>query len=580
VLLRRDAGRDLISDVASFSDFARLCQLLSQTSSRIQMAEAVGEFLASLDLDEAELAARFIVGRPLALGEEKKLHVSGRAIWKTIAAMTGGDDQGEEIFAAAEDFGEAVEMLLKLRPVEPEPILTIGEVATGFAAIAAIEGRSARARKLAALGELFGRATALEGKYLAKILIGEMRHGVSEGLMVEAIARMAGRPAAEVRRAHMLEGDLGRVVRTMRTGQAVTEPTHTAARALALKPIKPMLAEPVAEVADAFAILAGQLALEHKLDGARVQIHHAGAETRIFSRRLNEITASIPEIAEQARALGARNVILDGEVIAVDARGMPLAFQELMRRFSRQREIERVRGEFPIRLYLFDLLGLDGELCIDRPYTERTAALGEIAQAAGMETVGRIEPKTLVAGEEFYRDAIGAGYEGVVAKSLISKYTPGVRGRGWLKIKRARTLDLVIVAADWGYGRRKGWLSNYHLAARDEQSGEFSEVGKTFKGLSDEQFEAMTRRLLGLEVEQAHGTVIVRPAVVVEVAYSDLQRSRQYPAGMALRFARIVAVRDDKRPEEADTIQTIAREFERQPIKPAGRKPAGSTGER
>jgi ATP-dependent DNA ligase I len=575
VLLRFGGGRDLISDVASFSDFARLCQLLSQTTSRLQMAEAVGEFLASLDLDEAELAARFIIGRPLALGEEKKLHVSGRAIWKTVAAMTGGDDQGEEIFAAAEDFGEAVEMLLKLRPVEPEPLLTIGEVAASFAAIAAIEGRSARARKLAALGELFGRATALEGKYLAKILIGEMRHGVSEGLMVEAIARMAGRPAAEVRRAHMLEGDLGRVVRAMRTGGGA-EPARTAARALALRPIKPMLAEPVAEIADAFAILGGQLALEHKLDGARVQIHHAGAETRIFSRRLNEITASIPEIAEQARALGARNVILDGEVIAVDAQGMPLAFQELMRRLSRQREIERVRGEFPIRLYLFDLIGLDGELCIDRPYTERTAMLGEIARAAGMETVGRIEPKTLVAGEEFYRDAVGAGFEGVVAKSLASKYTPGVRGRGWLKIKRARTLDLVIVAADWGYGRRKGWLSNYHLAARDEQSGEFSKVGKTFKGLSDEQFETMTRRLLGLELEQAHGTVIVRPAVVVEVAYSDLQRSRQYPTGMALRFARIVAVRDDKRPEEVDTIQAITREFERQPIKPAGRKPAGS----
>jgi ATP-dependent DNA ligase I len=577
--LRLGAERDLISDVASFSDFARLCQSLSQTTSRLQMAEAVGEFLASLGLDEAELAARFMVGRPLALGEEKKLHVSGRAIWKTVAAMTGGDDQGEEIFAAAEDFGEAIEMLLRLRSAEPEPRLTIGEVAAGFAAIAAIEGRNARARKLAALGELFGRATALEGKYLAKILIGEMRHGMSEGLMVEAIARMAGRPAAEVRRVHMLEGDLGRVVRAMRAGGAAG-PVGGAARALSLRPIKPMLAQPVAEVADAFAILGEKLALEHKLDGARVQIHHADAVTRVFSRRLNEITTSLPEIAEQARALGARNVILDGEVIAVDTRGRPLAFQELMRRLSRQREIERVRGEFPIRLYLFDLLALDGELCIDRSYAERTAALAEVARAAGMETVGRIEPKTLDAAEKFYRATVEAGYEGVVAKSLASKYTPGVRGRGWLKIKRAHTLDLVIVAADWGYGRRKGWLSNYHLAARDEPSGEFSEIGKTFKGLTDEQFEAMTGRLMGLKREQAHGTVVVRPEVVVEVAYSDVQRSRLYPAGMALRFARIVTVRDDKRPEEADTIQTVRREFERQPIKPVEQKPAGSEVER
>jgi DNA ligase-1 len=570
------AGRHsnaLISGVASFHDFARVCQSLSQTGSRIQMAETVAEFLASLDADEAESAVRFFVGRALPLGEEKRLQVSGRAVWKIVAAMTGGEERGEDIFAAAEDFGEAIEMLLRLRPSEPEPTLTIREVARRFAEIAAIDGPSSRARKLAALSEMFERATALEGKYLTKVLIREMRHGMSEGIMLEAIARMAGRPVEEVRRVHMMEGDLGRVARAIRqggpqTGAAEALQAVTPERARALKPLKPMLAKPVPNVAEAFVILGGELALEHKLDGARVQIHRAGDDVKIFSRRLNEITRSLPEIVEQFRTGGARDFIADGEVIAVDPEGRPLAFQELMRRLGRRREIERVRAELPIRLYLFDLLALDGEFRIDRPYVERVAALREIAGQLGVETVGRIEPRSVAESEAFYQDAIRAGYEGVVAKSLASKYTPGARGRGWLKIKRARTLDLVIVAADWGYGRRKGWLSNYHLAARDEKTGGFTEVGKTFKGLTDEQFESMTERLRALTITDEHGTATVRPEVVVEVAYSDIQRSPQYESGMALRFARIVAIRDDKSPEEADTIQTIAEEFERQALKP------------
>jgi DNA ligase-1 len=566
--------------VASFQEFAEVCQSLSQTGSRLQMADTVGEFLTRLDIDEAEIAARFMVGRSLAQGEEKRLQISGRAIWKIVAAMTGGEDQGEDIYAAAEDFGDAIGMLLKLRASEPEPSLTIREVAAKFAEVADIEGRNSRARKFAELRSLFERATALEGKYLAKILIREMRHGMSDGIMLEAIAKMAGRPVTEVRRAHMLEGDLGRVVRDMRTvGSASSDElaSHTAAiaRARAMKPLKPMLAQPADAVAQAFSILGPELALEHKLDGARVQIHHAAGVTRIFSRRLNEITNSLPEIAEQLKILGDRNVIFDGEVIAVDADGNTLPFQELMRRLGRRREIERARAALAIRLYLFDLLALDGELWIDKPYTERVAALGEVALACGTELAGRCLPRSLDDGEEFYRRAIEAGFEGVVAKSLASKYTPGARGRGWLKIKNARTLDLVIVAADWGYGRRKGWLSNYHLAARDESGGGFAEVGKTFKGLTDAQFEAITKRLLAIKIEDAHGTVSVPPEIVVEVAYSDIQRSPQYASGMALRFARIVAIRDDKRADEADTIATLAHSYDRKMVKPVAEKSDG-----
>jgi len=558
----------------SFYDFAIVCQSLSQTQSRLQMAEEVGTFLASLEVDEAEIAARFMVGRAVEQGEEKRLQISGRAVWKIVAEMTDSADQGEDIFTAAEDFGEAVEMTLKLRAADPEPTLKIRELNEKFAEIAAIEGRHARNRKLDALRELFARASAFEGKYIAKILIGEMRHGVSEGLMLEAIARMSARPVTEVRRIHMLEADLGRVVRIIRSpaGAEKSVPGESSPTSSAVKPLKPMLAFPVADIAEAFATLGPELSFEHKLDGARVQIHHGGdGGVRIFSRRLNEITESIPDVVESLSRIGARHAILDGEVIGVDASGRPAAFQDLMRRFGRTRDVEKARVEQPLKLYVFDMLALDGALTIDRPWADRISMLEELQSAAGLEIVDRIIKPNLAAAEKFYAAAVAAGYEGVMAKSLASAYTPGARGRGWLKIKHTRTLDLVIVAAEWGYGRRHGWLSNYHLAARDRNGG-FAMLGKTFKGLSDEQFRAMTERLLALKTAESHGVVTVRPEVVVEVAYNDIQRSPNYDAGMALRFARIVRIRDDKSPEQADSIDTVTADYERQKILPSARK--------
>ena len=563
----------ILTRVSSFNDFVLVCLALGQTQSRLQIAELAGEYLARLDPADAEIAARFMVGHPLAQGDEKPLQISGRAIWKIVAAITGGEnqeDQGEAIFAAATDFGEAIEMLLRLRETAPEPSLTLAEVERRFGEIGSIDGRNSRRRKLDALRDLFERASAPEGKYLTKILIGEMRHGISEGLMLEAIARMASRPVAEVRRAEMLAGDVGRVVRALRTTDAAAPGAPALATASASagparpRPLKPMLAQPAPNVAEAFRMLGDRLALEHKLDGARVQIHCTGAGVHIFSRALNDVTASLPEVVESAARLGSRRAIFDGEVIAIGADGRPLPFQEVMRRFGRVREIERLRVERPVRLFVFDLIGLDGELLIDAPYEERYAALGEVGAACGLAMVARILPATVAEGGQFYARAIAEGYEGIVAKALASPYMPGARGRGWVKIKAVRTLDLVIVAADWGYGRRHGWLSNYHLAARDERDGALVEVGKTFKGLTDDDFRAMTERLLALKTAEARGTVVVRPEVVVEVAYSDIQRSPRYPGGMALRFARIVGVRNDKSAAEADTIASVAAAFDRQ----------------
>ena len=624
--------------MGGFNDFALVCLALGQTQSRLQMAELAGQFLAQLDPAEAEIAARFMVGRPLPQGGEKRLQISGRAIWKIAAAITGGEDQGEEIFAAATDFGEAIEMLLRSRADDPVPTLTLTEVEQRFAEIAAIEGRNSRRLKLDTLRDLFERASALEAKYLAKILIGEMRHGMSEGLMLEAIAKMATRSVAEVRRANMLAGDVGRVVRAIRTPQPDTDsesaelsPTSGAgddsasdtltddarprpqrhsnsestepvpvdsgddsasdasmddgssrprrttktsdavargASSPIVRPLKPMLAQPAPNVVEAWRMLGDRIALEHKLDGARVQVHCTGAGVRIYSRALNEITASLPEVVDLVQRLGARQAIFDGEVIAIDADGRPAAFQEVMRRFGRVRDIERLRVERPVQLFVFDLIGLDGGLLIDAPYEERYATLSEIASAAGLAMPMRIVPSTIAEGNQFYARAIAGGFEGIVAKALASPYIPGARGRGWVKIKTARTFDLVIVAAEWGYGRRHGWLSNYHLAARDEHAGGFVEVGKTFKGLTDDDFRAMTERLLALKTADRRGTVVVRPEVVVEVAYSDIQRSPRYAGGMALRFARIIGVRSDKNAGEVDTIATLAAAFDRQTVKP------------
>jgi DNA ligase 1 len=592
----------MLAPVATFDAFARACQALGQTSSRIQIAQTAADFLASLEPVEAAIAARFMVGKALPQGEEKRLQVSGRAVWRIAASLTGNGESteqlGEDIFAAATDFGEAIEIVLKLRPTEPAAALTLTEVYDALLKIAEIEGRNSRRAKLDALRALFERATALEGKYLAKILIGEMRHGMSEGLMLEAIARMADRPVAEVRREHMLEGDVGRLAQRLRApaaapahGAPAEQPTRGAASPVPpgpgegvetaripaaplplsqfpSRPLKPMLAAPAVNVAEAFHILGDRFALEHKLDGARVQIHCAPSGVRIFSRRLNELTPSLPEVIEWIERLQSRSTIFDGELIATDVHGRALAFQELMRRFGRTRDIERMRIEQPVRLYLFDLLALDGELLIDHPYERRYAALEQITDQAGLERAARILPRSIQEAQSFYARVIADGYEGVVAKALDSPYVPGVRGRGWLKIKAARTFDLVIVAADWGYGRRHGWLSNYHLAARDENNGGFAEVGKTFKGMTDEDFRQMTERLQSLKISDNRGTVYVRPEVVVEVAYSDIQRSPRYAAGMALRFARIIGLRTDKGPDEADTIATVAAAFDRQLVKP------------
>jgi DNA ligase-1 len=302
--------------------------------------------------------------------------------------------------------------------------------------------------------------------------------------------------------------------------------------------------------------------VEYKLDGARVQIHRRGEEVRVYSRRLNEVTGAVPELVESALAFAGHELIVEGEAIALRADGTPLPFQTTMRRFGRRLDVERVRGELPVTLFLFDLLYLDGASLLDEPLARRWALLERTVPAALL--VPRMVTASREAAGEFHGSAVARGHEGVMVKALDAPYEAGRRGRRWLKVKTARTLDLVVLAAEWGHGRRRGWLSNLHLGARDPATGGFVMLGKTFKGMTDEMLRWQTERLAELEERRDDYTVYVRPELVVEVAFNDLQASPQYPGGLALRFARVKGYRPDKSAAEADTMDTLREIYRRQ----------------
>ena len=449
--------------------------------------------------------------------------------------------------------------------VEPagEPALTLGEVDAACSAIAASSGPGSQRERAERLGALLGRATVEEQRFLVRLMLGELRQGALEGLVAEAVAAAAGLSAERVRRAAMLAGDLPAVARA-----ALAEGEAGLGRfALKLfRPLSPMLAQPAEGVADALARL-GEGALEHKLDGARVQVHKGDDEVRVFSRSLHEVTAAVPEVVEAARALPARSAILDGETIALRPGGAPYPFQVTMRRFGRRLDVDRMRAELPLATFWFDLLHLDGADLIDEPQRRRFGALGELAgpasyeEAAGGTATGGLVPSLVTAdpaaAEAFLRTALDRGHERVMAKDPAAAYAAGSRGSAWLKVKPAHSLDLVVLAAEWGRGRRQGRLSNLHLGARDTERGGYVMLGKTFKGLTDRTLEWQTREILAREIGRDRWTVHARPELVVEIAFNDLQESPRYPGGLALRFARVVRYRGDKTAAEADTFATV-----------------------
>ncbi|CAL9608381.1 DNA ligase B [Streptomyces sp. enrichment culture] len=442
------------------------------------------------------------------------------------------------------------------RHVEPadHPSLGVAEVDAAITELALLSGPGSRDARQRIVARLLAAATEPEQRFLRSLLSGEVRQGALDAVALDGVAAAAGVPAAELRRAVMLDGSLPRV------GAAVLTAGAAALREVALqvgRPVQPMLAATAGSVAEALSAL-GPCAVEEKLDGIRVQVHRDGEAVQVYTRSLDEITGRLPEVVEAARRFAGDRFILDGEVIGLGADGRPVPFQEVASRVGSRLDVETARRALPVVPYFFDVLAAGGDVLLDLPVRERYAVLAELVPERFRVRRLAVEDPQAQAGaaEEFWSQTLRRGHEGVMAKALDSAYAAGRRGRNWLKVKPVHTLDLVVLAAEWGHGRRTGLLSNLHLGARADEGG-YAMLGKTFKGLTDEMLRWQTDRLRELAVADDGHTVRVRPELVVEIAYDGLQRSPRYPAGVALRFARVLRHRPDKSADEADTVETV-----------------------
>ena len=495
-------------------------RLLAETTKRLAKVDLLSTLLARLQGDEIEIGVNFLTGRVrqgrIGLGYAKIRDASASPAASATLDLTEADRV--------------------------------------FRSIAETTGPGSAQRRSELLAGLLSRATAVEREFLARLIVGELRQGALDGIMLEALGKASRVNAEHIRRAVMLAGDLAVVTRAaLEKGEA-----GLASYDIQLfQPVQPMLAQPAEDISEAMGEL-GEAALEFKMDGARVQLHKSGDDVRIYSRALNDVTAALPDLVEIARAFPAKELILDGEALSLLPDGRPQPFQITMRRFGRRLDVDRMRQELPITPFFFDLLYFDGRSLLDESQSRRFDALVGLAPASVIPHLRTGDPGRAA---EFFEQALIRGHEGVVAKAVDAAYAAGARGQSWLKVKQARTLDLVILAAEWGHGRRRGWLSNLHLGARDTEKGGFAMLGKTFKGLTDEMLAWQTKQLLELEIGRDSYTVYVQPKLVAEIAFNEIQVSPRYPSGLALRFARVKRYRTDKTAEEADTfemVQTLA----------------------
>ncbi|OBI33369.1 ATP-dependent DNA ligase [Mycobacterium sp. E2238] len=443
---------------------------------------------------------------------------------------------------------------LRSRPAAAsQPTLTVAGVDAGFSEIGAVSGKGSQARRAELVAGLLAAATDIEQAFLVRLLGGELRQGALAGIMADAVARAADIPAASVQRAAMLGGDLPAVAAAALGGGTGALDAFTLRVG---RPVGPMLAQTATGVPDALERHGGTAIFEAKLDGARVQIHRSGDEVTVYTRSLDDVTARLPEVVEATLALPVRDLIADGEAIALRADKSPHRFQVTASRFGRSVDVDAARAAQPLSVFFFDVLHRDGDDLLDAPTAERLAALDALVPEA--QRVDRLLTSEPAAAEDFLAATLAAGHEGVLAKAPDAPYQAGRRGAGWLKVKPVHTLDLVVLAVEWGSGRRSGKLSNIHLGARDPATGEFVMVGKTFKGMTDAMLDWQTARFSELAVSGTDGYVVrLRPEQVVEVALDGVQKSSRYPGGVALRFARVVRYRDDKGPAEADTIDAV-----------------------
>jgi DNA ligase-1 len=549
--------------MTSFLAFATLCQKVEETSGSLDKIDLVAAFLGTLDEAELAVCCNYIMGTLFPPGLDLDLGVGPSILYQALARACGCPlSQVTDLLRATGDPGlVAAGMVEKKRPQglsaflggnESESLLSIIEVQDRFAAMARTSGKRSQDIKIKNLQFLFGHARPLEARYIARLAIEDMRIGVGEGSIRDAVARAfaaAGADSEKVERAYNLTNDMGLVAAAARAG------TLDRLSVMINHPIKMMLATLGESIPAALAEI-GTAAVEWKYDGARVQIHKDGDRVRVFSRRLENVTASLPEIVEAARQVKARSAILDGEAVAMGGDGRPRAFQEILKRFRRKYHVAKLAKEIPLRLFLFDLIYLDGESLAHLPLKERRAILEGVAEADLLaDQMLSNDPAEV---EAAYDMALKAGHEGLILKNPSSAYAPGKRGKNWLKIKPVmETLDLVVIGAKWGEGRRASFLGSYRLACVDQSSGKLLDVGWVATGLTDEALAELTEMFRELFILEKGMEVEIKPAVIFEVAYEEIQKSPNYSSGYALRFPRMVRVRDDKSLEEADTLERI-----------------------
>ena len=499
-------------------DVAQTSTAVAAARSRLAKIGLLADLLRHLAPDEIEIAIGMLSGEP----RQGRIGIGYATLW------------------AAKD-----------SPASDAPSLQLTAVDEAFAQIASIKGTGASAARNERLKDLLRRATRAEQDFIVRLLTGELRQGALEAVLVDAVARASALSAASIRRAVMMAGSLAPVAKAA----LLTGESGLAAFGIQLfQPVQPMLAQPAGDVEDAIVQLGHEVSLEWKLDGARIQVHKNGDDIRVFTRNLRDVTPAVPEVVTAVRSLAVREAILDGEVIALRPDGAPHPFQVTMQRFGRKLEVERMRTEIPLTPFFFDYLYADGESLVDTSHEARVARLNIVAPGFAVPILLR---PTRERAQQFLDETLRHGHEGVMVKALAAGYAAGRRGQQWLKVKIARTLDLVVLAAEWGHGRRTGWLSNLHLGARDPEHGGFVMLGKTFKGLTDETLAWQTDKLRALEISHDRHTVFVRPELVVEIAFNEVQGSPQYPGGLALRFARVKGYRQDKSAADADTIDAV-----------------------
>lgn len=564
--------------MTSFREFAETCQAIEKISSTIDTTSRVADLLKKVDIKELPIATHFIMSEVFPAWSGEQLGIGTSLLYVSLSRASGMPVKSiESLIRTTGDIGDTALLILKEKRknqvtfssfFEEQPDLSITEVYNRFKIASEASGKGSQDIKIKNLQFLFNSSTPREAKYISRLALEELRIGVGEGVVRDAIAKAFSVPVDVVEHAFMVTNDLGIVAATAKEG-GVEALGHLGIEIN--RPIKMMLSQISPDIVADIKEMK-EAAIEWKFDGARVQVHKAGNSVTLFSRKLENVTNSLPDLVEIIRKhVKAESAILDGEAVAVDEDGKPRAFQEILKRFRRKYDVEEKALGIPIQLNLFDIMYLNGKTLIDLPLIERRKALESCVESSVEDSKSICVDKQVITGdlgliEKIYKEALEAGHEGVMVKNPNSVYSPGKRGKNWLKKKPLmETLDLVIVGAEWGFGRRANLIGSYTVACYDPETLRYLQVGKVGTGLTDDQLKELTEMLSGLmEGGEAGGVFAIRPKIVLEIAFEEIQKSPNYDSGFALRFPRFIRIRDDKDPEEADTIQRIGKVYSQQ----------------